>query len=259
MTKECNSWLIGLIKGDGYTNDRRIEIYNSSESILKTSVEVLRKLISDSRIKVDIYSELPKDGMKIKWSKILNLPLKNFILRTNTSPWKARTEKIRLRVSSKEVVQKLSEECLQKEAYLRGLFDAEASVDIKGYIEFKQLADEKGKAIVSDVYKKLQSIDIETTTVKIKNDRNIKKDAYLYVKDLKKYQKLIGFVDEIKTSKLSIIIEAKRINNDPKVEIVQKMISDNKNLWNLVEELKSPYHKIRKALKDNHLAIRQTR
>jgi hypothetical protein len=256
MINECNCWLKGLIQGDGYTDERHLEIFNSSESILRIVVISLKRLVPQSRIKIDIYSESPSKYMVLRWVKILKLPTENFTLRKNTSPWKSRTEKIRVRVSSKEFVRILSKKPKHLEAYLRGLFDAEASVDIKGYVEFKQLANEKGTYLVNKVFNILKTLGIEATEVKTKNDRNIKRDAYLYVKDLGKYQNKIGFVDEEKRSKLKIIISAKDRNNNPKVEDIRRLVSGNKGLWDIVKELKSPYHKVRQALKDNHLAVR---
>jgi|GEM_PF-6512114 len=50
-------WLAGIIRGDGYIDDRHIEIYNSSPSVLKKSVQTIQKLsIQPTRVKVDIYS-----------------------------------------------------------------------------------------------------------------------------------------------------------------------------------------------------------
>ena len=142
---------------------------------------------------------------------------------------------------------------------MRGLFDAEASVDVKGYIEFKQLADTKGIKLVNRVFNMLKALGIDSTSVKTKNDRNIKTDAYLYVKDLQGFQKKIGFVDDLKKTKLKNLIKIKTKNNTPKLEDIKKLLSEDKNLWEILIELESPYHKVRKTLKDNHLTIRQTR
>ena len=259
MTNECNCWLNGLIRGDGYTDERHLEIYNSSESILRNAIINLKRMIPQSRIKVDIYSEFPTEEMISKWLNILDLPRKNFTLRKNTSPWKSRTEKIRVRVSSKELVSKLSKEPFHQEAYLGGLFDAEASVDIKGYVEFKQLANQTGIKLVNNVSNMLKALGIDSTSVKTKNDRKIKTDVYLYVKDLENFKNKIGFVDELKKTKLENIIAIKTSNKTPKVEDIKKLLAENKSLWEILTELKSPYHKVRKTLIDNRLTIRQTR
>jgi len=95
--------------------------------------------------------------------------------------------------------------------------------------------------------------------VKIKNDRNIKLDAYLYVRDLIRYRKQIGFVDDGKKSKLNIIISAKNTNNKPKISDIKALLAEDTSLWYMINELKSPYHRIRQLLKDNNLAVRQTR
>ncbi|MBL7169467.1 MAG: hypothetical protein ISS48_00420 [Candidatus Aenigmarchaeota archaeon] len=259
MNEKCNCWLKGMIDGDGYTDERHVEIYNSSESILKHVVISLKKLVSESRIKIDIYAEIPQKHLISKWSKILNIPHENFKIRKNTSPWKPRTEKIRIRVSSKELVTILNREQVHPKQYLSGLFDAEASVDIKGYIEFKQLAKKKGKNLVNDVFGMLNEMKIKTTEPRIKNDRNIKKDIYIYVKDLKKFQKDIGFSDISKKIKLTNIIRIKSVNKTPNISDIKRLLDNDKTLWEIMSELNSPYHKIRYLLKNNHLTVRYTR
>ena len=213
MTKECICWLKGLIKGDGYTDQRHVEIYNSSRSILTRSVSDLKRLIDTSRIKVDIYSEFPKNELLSKWARILEIPKENITLRKNTSQWKSRTEKIRVRVSSKETASLLSKKPRHLKEYLGGLFDAEASVDIKGYIEFKQKTNDKGLEIVNNVSDILKDLSINSTDVKTKNDRNIKRDSYLYVKDIESFQKKIGFVDSEKKHKLRELISIRKQMN----------------------------------------------
>jgi hypothetical protein len=259
MTDKCKCWLKGFLKGDGYIDQRHVEFYNSSESVLRETVNELKKMVAESRIKVDIYSENPTEEMVFRWKRLLNLPEENFTLRTNTSPWKSRTEKIRVRVSSKGLAEKLTIKPNHKKPYIRGLFDAEASVDIKGYVEFKQKNSAKGSQIVNEIAALLSSLNIMATNVRTKNDRNIKTDVYFYVKDLEKYRSYIGFVDEAKSKKLDTIIMAKKENKKPRPDDIKSLVSQNKTLWEIVSELKSPYHKVRQALKKNHLAIRQTR
>lgn len=238
------SWLKGLIDGDGYLDDRHLEIYSSSEPILKKATAVLRKMkVKTARIRVDIYSEKPENRMVQKWANILKLPIENFILRKNTSPWNARTEKIRLRVASKELVLNINKIQISRSDYIRGLFDAEASVDIKGYIEFKQVLSEKGKFLTNKVHKQLKQMKIETTEPKIKNDRNIKKDIYFYVKDLEKYKNKIGFEDLVKEQKLKILIKAKKFKRRPSLSEIQKL--KDKSLWEKISILKCPYHVLR--------------
>lgn len=48
-------WLKGIIEGDGYIDDRHLEIYNSSTTILSTAVKILKTLVKTERIKVYIY------------------------------------------------------------------------------------------------------------------------------------------------------------------------------------------------------------
>ena len=259
MIQECNCWLRGLIEGDGYTDERHIEIFNSSESILTKTINDLKRLIPIARIKVDIYSEFPNKNMILKWSNSLKLPNENFKLRKNTSPWKSRTEKIRIRISSKELVNRISTKPRHPELYVKGLFDAEASVDIKGYVEFKQLASDKGTLLVNNTFNILRNLGIDSTEVKTKNDRNIKRDVYFYVKDLKKFQNKIGFVDIGKKNKLMNLILIKEENSNPDAEQIKKLVNENNSMWDIMIELKSPYHKVRKVLKDDHLTVRQTR
>ena len=238
------SWFKGLVEGDGYSDDRHVEVYNSSPSILKTAVTTLKGLVEAERIKVDIYTENPDNEIINKWRKHLQLPLRNFKVREVTSPWKARTEKIRVRVASKDLADKIRKTKKGKH-YIRGLFDAEASVDIKGYIEFKQV--ESNKKLVDEVHEFIEGFGLKTTPVRIKQNK-LKKDAYFYVKDIKGYKTKIGFEDSEKVRKLEILL--KICNRKPKKTID----TEGKNLWQIIEETKCPYHVVRR-----HLIARHTR
>lgn len=259
MNEVCDCWLKGILRGDGYKDDRHIEIFNSSVSILKNVVTLLKQHTQPSKIKVDIYSDFPSKKLIFKWLNILELPFENYKLRQNTSPWKINSEKIRVRVSSKELTANLSKKPEHIEYYLSGLFDAEASVDIKGYIEFKQVASEEGKKLVYDVFETLKNMRILTTQPRIKNDRNIKTDSYIYVKDIEKFNRNIGFIDISKKTKLEILIKIKQNNETPDLKEILKLVNENKSLWEIIDVLNSPYHRIRYILKRNHLSIRQTR
>ena len=244
--------LKGLLIGDGHIDDRHLEIYNSSKSITRNAVLVLKDIgVPIERIKVDIYSDEPEMSMVTKWSSILELPILNFILRENTSPWKARTEKMRIRVGSKQLLDLLAQqkviEDFHKQHYVKGLFDAEASVDVKGYIEFKQKATERGVKVVDEVYWILESFRIKTTKPSMKRDnRNNKTDVYLYVKDLEKYRKLIGFVDEVKADKLNKLIEILKTEHSVDQEKFEQLIKLKSPIWDMMYELRLPYHTIRK-------------
>ena len=177
----CMLWLVGLIRGDGYIDNRHVEIYNSSACILRNAVKVLRTLkIPVNRIKVDIYTQKASNSSVQRWVEELNLPPQNFKLRNITSPWKPRIEKVRIRIASKklaETLHRLLKNAKNSKFYIKGLFDAEASVDIKGYVEFKQAASESGIKLVKDVNHALRRMGIEVTEPKIKKDkRNKKKD-----------------------------------------------------------------------------------
>ncbi len=250
MNEVC--WLKGLLVGDGHIDDRHLEIYNSSKSTAKNAVLILKHIgVLIEKIKVDIYSHEPEKSMITQWSSILELPETNFILRENTSPWKARTEKMRIRVGSKQLLDFLAEQNViddcRKQSYVKGLFDAEASVDVKGYIEFKQKATEKGVKIVDEVYEILKKLKIKTTKPSTKKDnRNSKTDVYLYVKDLVNYKKLIGFVDEVKIDKLNKMIEIQKSRHNVDQEKFNQLLRMKSPIWDMMYELRLPYHTIRK-------------
>jgi len=242
--------LIGLIDGDGYVNDRKIEIYNSSPSILKEAVEILKELgISKEKIKVDIYSSQPANIKVARWCKTLGLPYGNFKARLNTSPWKERKEKIRLRVHSKQFVLRLRSKKPSGIGYAKGLFDAEASVDIKGYIEFKQKARSKGLRITKTLHKILSERNMKCTPVRLKNDMDIKNDTYFYVKNLEKFAKEVNFVDVDKKRKLEILL---RMRKHKMTAMPSKLrMEEGQSLWDLMDKLELPYHVLK-----NHLAVR---
>lgn len=243
-------WVIGLLEGDGYIDDRHVEFFNSEKSILKELVISLTKTgIGKDKIKVDIYTEKLNLKLIDRWSKKLRLPRSNFKLRKNTSPWKSNKEKIRIRVASKELCTKLRKlKIKNKKRYVQGLLDAEGSVDIKGYIEFKQVYNKKGKILVKRVYDLVKYLGIDATTPKIKNDLK-KQDLYFYIRDLKKYEKIIGFIDKNKKEKLSTLIKILDINNKPTLKEVENAYKRTNSIWQTMIKTKSPYHRVRRALR----------
>ena len=248
-------WLVGMTIGDGYLDNRHIEIYNSSPIILAEVVKTISILkFPKNRIKVDIYS---LNADKQKWSIILRLPQENISLRKNSSPWNANAEKVRIRISSKEIASKFQEiwknieslDTKDKIAFIRGLFDAEASVDVNNRIEFKQVASDKGIKVVSIIYKLLNEFKIECTSPKNKHDKK-KTDIYFYVKDLNKFAKKIGFVDTEKEKKLTSIIDASKSKKIPSVEEIIKLLEVRPyTSFEIIKSLKCPYHRIQKILK----------
>ena len=245
MKRKHLYWLIGLIDGDGYINDRKIEVYNSSPPILKEAVHIFEELgIPREKIKVDIYSSRPKTISSIGWSRALGLPIGNFKKRLNTSPWVERKEKARLRVHSKKLVLRLNSAKPSGLGYVKGLFDAEASVDIKGYIEFKQKARPKGMKITRFLHKILSKKSMGCTSVRIKNDMGIKNDVYFYVKNLEKFAKEINFIDADKKRKLGILLKIRKRKISPMPSKLR--INDGESLWATMDRLDLPYHVLRR-------------
>lgn len=210
-------WLVGILAGDGHLDDRHVEVYNSSPEIVRESLKVLEKLVERRRIVIDVYTKSALSAPKFSRQFTVHV-------RRPTSPWNFNRPKIRIRVSSKELVKKIKEKIESRPKsvrdYLRGFFDAEGSVDIKGRIEFKQKYSGVGKKNALKVFRMLKKLKIATTNLRVKADNlNNKKDIYFYVTDLEKFEKIIGFVDKRKLEKLKIIIKAKRNKNGPKTKI----------------------------------------
>lgn len=250
------AWLVGITIGDGYLDDRHVEVYNSSKSILK---EVVRTIKVDlkfpiDRTMVDIYS---MTANKKRWSEILDIPKEQIKLRPNSSPWNATTEKLRVRISSKEIATEFHEfykhimhkSKSEKISFVKGLFDAEGSVDLKGKIEFKQVKDVKGVEVVRIVYKILSKLGIECTIPKEKHDKK-KDDFYFYVKDLERFKSLIGFVDIEKSQKLDLIIKTYKSDKVPSEKEILSIIRKRPStMFELIQLLKSPHYRIQRKLK----------
>jgi DNA-binding Lrp family transcriptional regulator len=246
-------WLLGLVKGDGYFDDRHLEIYNSSPSVLIEAIKILKKKVVIEKIKADIYTKNP--NLRSKWSNLLRLPLSNIKIRENTSEWATNSEKLRIRVASKNLVSEITKlqtdfwDKNQELSYVKGLFDAEASVDIKGYIEFKQKATKEGKRIVRQIYNILKKNNVDCTRPRIKRDR-VKEDCYFYVKDLLLYKKILGFADAEKYRKLELVflcLTSKRILTQKDVLLY---LNKPVTILQLMEKLKCSYHQVRKVLKE---------
>lgn len=256
MTNRCVSWLKGIVDGDGFIDDRHVEIHNSSEDILKETLKSLQKIgIPNERIKIDVYGET-QSALTI-WRKTLPLAPENFKLRKNTSPWKSNKTKVRIRVASKDLVNVLKNGKMNN-SYVKGFFDAEASVDVKGYIEIKQKSTEKGKRLVIQAYKLLTDLGIACTTPKTKRDRDVKVDAYFYVKDLKTFSEKIGFTDSEKKEKTKLLIKVHSKYRKTNISKIVKLKQKGMGSWDIIREARIPYHRMRETLKKHH-AIRQTR
>ncbi len=248
----CVMWFSGLIQGDGYLDDRHIELYNSSEDILRKAVAFLKKQVEKKRIHVDIYSETTNEELKNKWARIFNLPEQNIKIKKSTSPWKYRKEKIRLRVGSKKLAQEIKKRLKKPDInFIKGIFDAEASVDIKGYIEFKQVDKKNGREIVFRTSNLLKKYGIKSTEPKTKRDNiNNKTDWYFYVKDISLFKKLVNFTDSEKRRKLEILL---KVNKNRSFKFFSP--SKGQSLWEIMEYTHMPYHKIR-AITRSHLTAR---
>jgi len=249
------SWLTGLVYGDGYIDDRHLEVYNSSPSILTKCVKSMKRMgVETHKIKIDIFSE---NGNRNKWAKILQVPALNISLRKNTSPWKENYEKVRVRVSSKEKANLIKHvfegiehsKMIGKKGFVGGLFDAEGSVDMKSRIEFKQVYDKHGERIVRIVHKILsKDLNIICTSPKTKHDAE-KIDIYFYVKDLEKFKSKIGFVDTCKKGKLLVVIKSYRTDTVPNEEDVMKVLRFRPStFFELMSCIKAPYHRISRPL-----------
>ena len=195
--------------------------------------------IIKERIKIDIFTKNNEiltnfEGFQVR-------------IRNATSSWNFNKPKIKIRVSSKDFVEKVKKEIENPhdiKDYLMGLFDAQASVDINGRIEFKQKNSKKGRFIVERAFKFLEVLDIKSTTIKIKKDnRNYKTDIYFYVTDLEKYQKLIGFTDQEKLDKVNILINIK--NNGDNMVIPNSITGINK--WEIMKKYHIPYWKLKRG------------
>jgi hypothetical protein len=278
-------WLCGIIVGDGYFDDRHVDIYNSSASVLRKVVKALKTFgLPERRLRVDIYGDPNNQAVKTlekKWKKILKL--QNIKVIENNSPWKSNSEKLRIRIASKKLAsfirnafeqfKRLNNK--QKKNFIQGLFDAEASVDFKGYVEFKQKDCKKGKRIIQMIYKEINSLGISTTQLRIKKDKE-KRNLYFCVKDLEKYNRVIGFSCEEKLGKLKRLIKIKKENRKVTENLLLEAIGrEKKTLEELILQLQAPYHRIRRILinlslegkidtqkignKNYYLATRQTR
>ncbi|MFA6907416.1 MAG: LAGLIDADG family homing endonuclease [Candidatus Micrarchaeia archaeon] len=249
MKRKYLYWLIGLVDGDGYTNGRKIELYNSSPSILKEAVHIFKELgIPGEKIKADVYSSRPKSISSISWSQSLGLPLSSLKVRLNTSPWAERKEKVRLRVHSKKLVSRLISTKPSGLGYVKGLFDAEASVDIKGYIEFKQKARPKGMKITKSLHKILSSRGMSCTSVRTKNDRGLKNDVYFYVKNLEKFAKEVNFTDADKKRKLDILLKIRKHKTLPVP--FELRTANGQSLWRMMDQFNMPYHALRRKIRN---------
>jgi hypothetical protein len=252
------SWFLGILLGDGYIDDRHIEIHNSSKTIISEVVRVIKEELNFplTHIKVDVYSNNCKSC--IKWSKFLKIPLQNVKTKKNLSPWTTNLERVRIRIASKDMVNLIKEKLKNKEKwtiknkrlFIKGLFDAEAHVDYKGYIEFKQKADPKKIKMVKNIFKELTINKIKCTKPKIKNDTTKQKqDIYFCVKDLEKYNNLIGFIDRKKQETLNLLIEISKLKKDPtEEEILNVFGKKDITIAYLMKELKCSYYKTRKVL-----------
>lgn len=250
------AWLSGIISGDGYIDDRHIDIFNSSPSILSTVLKCIKQTFPNTNIRVEIYNERQSRNLINKWMKVLDT--KNVRIIPNTSPWKSNKERLRIRVASKEMASQINQIIVnwknmsleEKASFLKGLFDAEGSVDLKGYIEFKQANNKKGTKIFEIAVEITKEFGIEITKPNTKRDSN-KTNFYFCVKNLEKFSELIGFVDEEKNDRLNKIISILKTRKAITEKDIEKSLTDGRKTHEqIMLILNAPYYNVRTGLKN---------
>jgi len=168
-----------------------IRIWNTNKLLIRKAVNILAKELKCSNIKVSI----TKPSSKIKRNKEV------IEIKVNSSQKKKRIifllSKIR-NTRNKRIISN----------FLRGFFDAEASIDFNGNIVIWQTKSKKGKDAIKLVLRSLKIIGINFKLWKnekffiiaIKGSKN-------NVENLIKFQKLVGFSHNVKAKKLKKLIE----------------------------------------------------
>ncbi len=232
---------------------KHIQIFTSSESIASKVVEILKNEVGSHKIFVDLITKTPNNSIN-KWRSLLKLD--NIRLRKETSDWSYNKDKLRIRVHSVEFVKKLMGldvnhiEKLMAINLVKGLFDAESSVDMKGYIEFKVKMDSSGYKNIGVVKRHLDTLNIKSTKIRTRNDYSHDKTyLYIFVKDINNYLRTIGFVDKEKNYKLRRLIEIRHGDKKPdKKEILSIVKLKPVSITDLTILTGCSYFKIRRFL-----------
>jgi len=183
-------WLAGVILGDGRVSDRYVRVYSNTPEITQKSKEIFK---SDFGIQED--------------------KIKTRILQKERSGYKRSKETIELCINSKEFAEKFKKLIQQfvenpTASFVRGLFDAEGSVDLAGNITLWQRKNSQGNIVSKTVKNFLDSGTINYKTINNTDFHIIEiQGRYKNLKNLIRFSEILGFSICHKQRDLETILE----------------------------------------------------
>ncbi|MBU0898331.1 MAG: hypothetical protein KKB03_00965 [Nanoarchaeota archaeon] len=207
------NWLVGIILGDGRVSERYVRIYNNDRNIIQMCKDIFQYNL-----------KIPKNKFKTR------------MLSKNRNGYKRNAETIELGINStvfaKEFKNLTSKQLNNPKPYfMRGLFDAEGSVDLAGNIILWQRKDELGTTVS-------ESIERFLKTYKIKYRIINNEDFYIFeilgrykhYQNLTKFSEIVGFSSKQKLKDLNLIINIFSKRTFVKNQEIIKFVSKNKEV-----------------------------
>ncbi len=236
------NWLLGIIAGDGDVSDRYVRVYNNDRLIIRNCEEIFQEGFGINRTK-----------FKIR------------LLAKNRKGYKRNVETVELGINSTTFAncfKNLIRDQLDNPTtgFMRGLFDAEGSVDLAGNIVLWQRKDKKGTLVSKAIKRFLEDGKIKFRLIK-NQDFYIFEilGRYKYYQNLVKFSETIGFVSPRKIKDLSLILETFSRKTFISGQQFLNFISDNQKvtLRQVIENFKVPksnaYSALNKLVVDKKL------
>jgi hypothetical protein len=217
------SWLVGIIVGDGRVSQYYVRIYNSDVDIIHRCKRYFQRhfKISKRKFKIRIRNSVKGYGT----NKTIELGINSVVL-------------------SREF-ENLIEEFLKNpnSDFIKGLFDAEGSVDLAGTITLWQKKDTKGKIITEVIQKFLKSNGIKFSIINNREFYIIEiLGRYRNYGNLKRFSEIVGFSSNHKQRDMKLILNIfsrhRKIEENSIIGFFKKY--NEATLRNVIEYFKIP-------------------
>lgn len=200
-------------------------MYNNDRKIIEKSKETFKKCLEISKKKIKV-RKLGKDRSGFTRNK----------------------ETIEIGINSTELssmIKKLIQDQLNKPTanFIKGLFDAEGSIDLAGNVTLWQRKNTQGTKVIKTIKKFLSENKIKNNLIKNKKFHILEiPGRYKNYKNMKKFEELIGFTSPSKQKDINLILNifSKKTKTDENK--ILEFVFKNKQvtLREVIEEFKIP-------------------
>jgi len=247
MLTENQAWLVGIIAGDGSLSGRMVRIWNTEKYVIEKAKRIILNEFKQERIIVSVASNKKDNHFKRRMDVIE--------LRVNSVKLKEEIKNLLFEIKATSNLETIF-------SFLRGVFDAEGSVDFNGNIVLWQRKNKKGMEIIRTIKRGLETSGINFRVWNNKNFFIISIPGNRSTQEnLEKFRILIGFSHPKKDHDLTHLITILKSKKKPDKKEVLDFIKlrrrvKSADLINKFLLLRSEAHRLLKRLHKEGLVKR---